>query len=264
MNEASPSRIRRWHRPLAVGRNRVRLRHERDLYGGLSPIAASPIGLLADWYRWGPLGLCIWQSRRIRGWTRGEEAVELARSSHGLEGTPTLVEVGSFLGCSAVLLAGARRLKGSGRLHCVDPFAASGDAFSVPIYRRIAASLSLSLRDSFEANIRSAGLSDLVVVHEATALEAAAKWTLPIDLLLLDGDQSPEGARATFLAWSPFLKPGGILVVSNSADAPHESGHDGSQRVVREFVRPAAYEGIRCVQTTTFAMKSRRLSAASA
>ena len=31
-------------------------------------------------------------------------------------------QIGSFLGCSTVLLAGARRLRGSGRVHAVDPF----------------------------------------------------------------------------------------------------------------------------------------------
>ena len=41
-----------------------------------------------------------------------------------------------FSGVLRFFLAGSRKLKGSGHVHCVDPFAATGDAFSVPIYQR--------------------------------------------------------------------------------------------------------------------------------
>jgi hypothetical protein len=58
------------------------------------------------------------------------------------------VEVGCFLGSSKVLLAGARRLKDSGQVHAIDPFDASGDAFSESHYRRVAG-LRCSLRRRF-------------------------------------------------------------------------------------------------------------------
>ncbi len=41
-------------------------------------------------------------------------------------------------------------------------------------------------------------------------------WQDPIDLLVLDGDQSVAGAREAFEAWFPFLKPGGTIAVHNA------------------------------------------------
>jgi hypothetical protein len=38
-----------------------------------------------------------------------------------------------------------------------------------------------------------------------TALEVVSQWSRPIDLLLLDGDQSPDGARAAYNAYANML-----------------------------------------------------------
>ncbi len=85
------------------------------------------------------IGDYIARSERIPGWTRGDEAIELAEVASALAGNAVIVEIGSFLGSGAVILAGARKLKGSGRVHCVDPFDGSGDSFSVPYYQEIIA-----------------------------------------------------------------------------------------------------------------------------
>src|SRR5207253_1191645 len=130
----------------------------------------------------GRLGWYIWQSRRVLGWTRGAEAVALARQAYALAPGPTIVEVGSFLGCSTVLLAGARKLRGSGRVHAVDPFDASGDAYSAPFYAAIAGRDRSTLRERFEANLRRAGVSAWVDVHQGGAEQVAVGWSTPIDL----------------------------------------------------------------------------------
>ena len=197
-------------------------------------------------------------SATIPGWTREEDADEVARASFSLGGTPVIVEIGAFLGCCTVLLAGPRRLRGSGIVHCVDPFDGSGDAFSVPYYRDILESLhGGSLREHFEANISRAGLSDWVQVHEGRATEIAAGWTEPIDLLLLDADQSPEGARAAYESWTPFLKPGGLIVLRNTQPREYAEGHDGHRRLALEAIVPADYDEIRQTRDTTFARKRR-------
>src|SRR5438105_4844800 len=115
-------------------------------------IAATPLGLVHDRLRWGSLGIYVWRSRRVPGWTRGREAVELATLCHELGGDPVVVEIGTFLGASAILLAGARKLRGSGTLHCVDPFDATGDALSAPFYRASATVLRGGLRRAFDEN----------------------------------------------------------------------------------------------------------------
>lgn len=196
-------------------------------------------------------------SAEIPGWIRGKQAEALARASLALPGAPVIVQIGTFFGSAAILLAASCKLRGSGRLYCVDPFDCSGDDFSVPHYRRLLAEVGGgSLRAHFDANIRRAGLRDWVEVIAARAEDAAPRWTRPIDMLALNGDQSPAGARAAYDLWAPFLEPGGMLAVHNSAPGPHYPGHDGHRLLVEQQIRPPAYTGIRLVVATTFARRA--------
>ncbi len=219
--------------------------------------ASLAAAFLGDRLRFGALGRYIWRSRRVTGWTRGEEAVELALASRALPDGAVVVEVGSFLGCSSVLLAGARKVQGSGVVHCIDPFDASGDAFSVPVYERIQEGVGGSLRHEFDRNIRRAGLEDWVVVHQATGEEVAKDWSTPVDLFFLDGDQSYEAVRATYQSWAPFIRPGGIIAIHNtSPERPRHETHDGSLRLAEEVLGPPAYTDVRRVDSITFARKA--------
>lgn len=236
------------------------------LYAGVDPespawralreaAATSPAGFLYYRARWGPLGKYLWFSRRIPGWTRGVEAVALAQVSAGLPDHAVVVEIGSFLGGGAVLLAGARKLRGSGRVYCVDPFDGSGDAFSVPVYLGIQRRMTGTLRQRFEQNIRRSGVDGYIEVLAGRAAETAATWSRPIDLLFIDGDQSYSGACEAYDGWAPFVKPGGILAVHNSRPGPHHKEHDGLLRLVQTRVLPPHYADICLVGTTTFARR---------
>lgn len=160
--------------------------YRHGLYGKPDPLLTLPFSRISDWRRWGPLGKYIWRSRRVPGWTRGPEAARLAQASFALPEHAVVVELGSFLGCSAVLLAGARTLRGSGKVHCVDPFDASGDDFSVPIYREIQSG-GPTLRSRFEDNLERAGVRNRVEIHPFRAEEAVETWSTPIDLLFSTG-----------------------------------------------------------------------------
>ena len=204
----------------------------------------------------GELQLYLGLSERIPGWTRGSEAEALGQAALELPPDAEIVEIGSFLGCASVILAGASRIRGSGRLHCVDPFDASGDDFSVPHYAAILLALAgRTQKEHFEENVSSAGLSDWIVIHQGRAAEVATAWRTPIDMLFLDGDQSPAGARLAYEGWAPWLKPGGIIALHNSANREYQAGHEGHRRlVVRELLTPR-YRDVRSVGSTTFALK---------
>jgi glycosyltransferase involved in cell wall biosynthesis/predicted O-methyltransferase YrrM len=196
-------------------------------------------------------------SRRIHGWFRHEEAEALAWASYSLAGEPVIVEIGSFVGSSSILLAGPRKVRGTGKVYCIDPYDCSGDDVSVPVYRRLLASLGArSVRQHFEDNMRAANLSEWVEVRQGVAREIAKNWTWPIDLLVLDGDQSREGARAAYDSWSPFLKPGGIIALHNSNDRVYADDHDGHRRLVVEKIVGPKYKEIELIGTTTFALKA--------
>jgi len=196
-------------------------------------------------------------SEQIPGWIRGEEAAALALTSLSLSGRPVIVQIGTFFGSAAVLLAGARKQRGSGIVHCVDPFDCSGDDFSVPHYRRLLAEAGGgSLRAHFESNIRSAGLEDWIEVHQGRAEEIAHGWAASIDMLALGGDQSPAAAREAYENWWPFLKPGGFIAIHNSSPGEYAPTHDGNRRIVVEEIVPPVYTDIRLVVATTFARRS--------
>jgi predicted O-methyltransferase YrrM len=192
------------------------------------------------------------EAGRIPGWRLREEAFELVRVSFALPADAVIVEIGAFLGSGTVLLAGGRKLRGSGRVHCVDPFDASGDRYSAPFYKAIADAEKHPLRERFETNVSHLGLNPWIAVHQGTAESVARGWKRPVDLLLLDGDHSPAGARSAFDRWAPFLKPGGMIAMPNSSEREYEAEHDGQRRLVVEALTPPQFTGMYCVGTTTF------------
>jgi len=217
------------------------LRHHPRLGPGISPIDRARA-----------MKEAIQLSEAIPGWCRGAEAKELFSQAYALADDPIIVEIGSFLGSSSVLLGNARRARGSGKIHCVDPFDCSGDSFSKPIYEKLAGN---GLRQQFDRNIEEACLSDWVEVHQGAAELVAEYWRDPIDLLFLDGDQSPIGARVAYDAWSRFLKPNGVIAIHNSDPRIYAEDHDGHRRIVVGEIHSPAFGEIRLAATTTFAKK---------
>ena len=197
----------------------------------------------------GRLGWYIWQSRRVVGWTRGEEAALLAKTALNLPDSASIVEVGSFLGCSTILLAGARAVGGSGRVHSVDTFLNSGDELSKPVYDAIAASCDTSVLDGFIRNLIRAGVRDLVEIHVGESSGVATRWNTPIDLLVLDGDQSCDGVQGAFHSWSPWLKPGGFVALHNAEPSYRVAGHDGHARLAESLLASEDFDLAGCAAT---------------
>ena len=194
---------------------------------------------------------------KVPGWREGEEAAAVYGASYSRPDNAVIVEVGAFLGRSSILLAGARKLRGSGRVHCIDPFDCSGDTASVPVYEQILSDIGGDdLRSHFEQNLRAADVQEWVEIHQQHAAAAAAAWTLSVDLLLLDGDQSPEGARAAFDAFLPHLKSGGILIMGNSTPRNYAPTHDGNWLIASTRVVYPSFIDPRRVGTATIAVKA--------
>jgi len=57
----------------------------------------------------------------------------------------------------------------------------------------------------------------------------------PLELLFVDGDHSYEGAKADYLRWSEFVRPGGHLLFHDAVDSGGYGNHDpGVARAVAE------------------------------
>jgi MMP 1-O-methyltransferase len=207
-------------------------------------------------YRFGAeMGSVLTASYRAAGFADWGGRIGLYRAAAALPPGATVLEIGSFLGASTILLAGALRHSGGGVVHAVDPFDGRGDAFAASVFAEIAAQDPRPLADRFEANVERAGLRDLVRVHPTTAEELAEWWTEPVDLLLLDGDYSPAGARRAFELIEPHLAPGGVLALHGTADRDYEPDHDGNYRLRTERLMAPRFGATFTVEGTTIARK---------
>lgn len=200
-------------------------------------------------------------SERVAGWTRGPEAEALILAAYELPEHATIVEIGSFLGSGSILLAGGRKLRRSGVVHCVDPFDASGDAVSVPEYARILTHhTKVPQIEAFRENLRQAGLARWVRIHHGRAEQVGANWSGATDMIFMDGDQSPEGVSSAFERWAPWLKPGGVLALHNSIPREYAPDHDGHFRLRKRLLGGSGYALASEAGTTSFFKKAARQS----
>ena len=211
---------------------------------------------LWDRYRHGALGPYLNRARGIPGWLGMAESIAVARAVLALPPDPTVVEVGSFLGRSTVVIGGALAVRGDGVVHCIDPFDGLGEDYSASVYEEIRATSDRSLRRRFDDNIGRAGLTDLVRVHAGTVETVGPDWTEPFDLLFLDGDQSVAGAHRAFALLSPFLRPGGVLALHNSKDREYAPDHDGHRQIVVRDLPLGGWSPVFTVETTSFARRT--------
>lgn len=206
-------------------------------------------------WRHGEIGKYLAKSKKVPGFLTEDESVALAYAVMGLPPNPIIVEIGTFLGQSSIVFAGCLKVKGGGKLHCIDPFDGSGDSFSVPFYQRIASRKKIPLREWFESNIARAGLNEWLSVHQGTAETIGLNWSKPIDAIFFDGDQTPQGVRKAYELFSPYLKKGALIILHNSTEREYDDGHDGHYRLVLESIKAPAYEDVYSVDSTTFARK---------
>ncbi|HUT04470.1 MAG TPA: class I SAM-dependent methyltransferase [bacterium] len=149
--------------------------------------------------------------------------------------SPVLVEIGSWLGKSSVVLSRAIKNKKGAVLFCIDPFNADGDPSSAAHYHDVSQKTDVPLLEQFIHNIKRYGSYKHVRALRGYSTDFSSDWNRPIDLLFIDGNHSYESVRRDFLEWSPFIKPGGYLVMHDASFDPNFR-HQDPIRVAREFV----------------------------
>ena len=143
----------------------------------------------------------------------GAEAELLARLARGRR---RVVEIGVFEGSSAVLLYAA--LDPGAELHLVEPFASRPNPLRVgPPPTEWA-----TRRVVERARRRAPG--PRVVWHVDYSASVAGGWTLPVDLVSIDGDRSEIGVAKDWDLWHEFVVEGGV-VLFNDARASQRDGH---------------------------------------
>lgn len=146
-------------------------------------------------------------------------------ASPGVDGP--LLEVGSYCGKSAVYLGAAARLTGA-TVFTVDHHrgseenqagwehhdptlvdAESGLMDTLPVFRR---------------TIARAGLEEEVVAVVGRSATVARHWRTPLALLFIDGGHGEVPAHADYESWTPWVAPGGLLMIHDVFPDPADGG----------------------------------------
>jgi len=138
-----------------------------------------------------------------------------------------MVEVGSWVGQGT--LAMLRGLgNAGGRVHCVDTWQGSPSDRTEEFAKHIG---SQHLFETFARNIGSKRLGTIVLPWRATSAEAARQFDSKADLIYIDATHTYADVRNDLHAWTPHVKPGGVLCGHDYRD----DGFPGVTRAVDEF-----------------------------
>ena len=133
-----------------------------------------------------------------------------------------ILEIGSATGLSSCTMALACRHNKIGKVFAVDPH-------DVNDWNNISKSCDGQL-DFFKSRIAEYALSDYCTIIQSTSEQAAKKWSLPIDLMFIDGDHSYEGVRKDFELFKKWLTPPSLVLFHNSGwefNRDHQSYRQG-------------------------------------
>jgi SAM-dependent methyltransferase len=147
----------------------------------------------------------------IQGWLTDAQAERLRAAARRLGATATVVEIGSFHGRSAVVLAQAA--PAGTEVVCIDPHLGSDRG-----PQEIAADHERGQGDfeTFHANLARHGVAD--AVRHVRALSADALDAVPgaVDLLYVDGAHRFRPAGDDLVRWGARVSPGGTMLVHDS------------------------------------------------
>jgi predicted O-methyltransferase YrrM len=146
-------------------------------------------------------------ARDVEGWLTEAQARRLFAVASAVP-NGRVVEIGSFRGRSAIVLAGA-----GASLVCIDPHAGSDRG-----PREIAADADRGAADlrAFLTNLERAGVADRVRHVRAFSHLALADVPGAIDVLFVDGAHRFGPARADLASWGERVRDGGRMLVHDA------------------------------------------------
>jgi predicted O-methyltransferase YrrM len=166
----------------------------------------------------------------VEGFLDPLEGYALYRCAAEGPGIGAVVELGSYCGRSTAFLAAGSKAACREKVVAVDHFLGSpehqpGKHFASPVLAREGTTF-----QCFRANLERVHLLDHVEAINAPSAEAVLRWTAPIRLLFIDAEHSYESVRHDFDGWTPFVVPGGLVLLHDVGDEP------GVTRVFQEVI----------------------------
>jgi len=144
----------------------------------------------------------------IEGWLTDGQAARLAAAAARSRPDGAVVEIGSFRGKSAVVLATT-----AGSLIAIDPHAGSDRGPQEIEADEVRGDADF---DAFHANLAAAGVADRVRHVRKFSDDAHQDVTGPLSLLYVDGAHRFGPARADLRDWGRRVAPGGVMLVHDA------------------------------------------------
>ena len=199
-------RMVRWER--AVRAAAAIAHHPATAVGAAARAAATATLAAEEALPYDPRFEAFWAELWIPGWLDKSQAAILFHLAVDGPGDGAVVEIGSYLGRSAAVLAAALRSRGSGILTAVDPHDGNRGLPGTE-------DPGLSTYPLFLHHLRQYQLEGLVEAVLKPSVEAAAEWSGPIRLLYLDGLHTEDAVHSDLVAWGPHLHPTSTIVVDD-------------------------------------------------
>jgi hypothetical protein len=161
------------------------------------------------------------------GFMPADEGRALYAAACAVQVAGPLLEVGSWLGKSALYLAAAARETGR-QVVTVDHHRGSEE--HQPGWEYHDPSLvdplvgGIDTLPGFRRTVVDAGAEDLVVAVVGRSEVVAGLWSTPLALLFLDGSHTEESARGDQDAWTGHLAVGGTLAIHDVFPDPADGG----------------------------------------
>ena len=186
--------------------------------------------------------------RDVEGWLSDDQARVLWERARSVPPAGQIVEIGSYRGRSAIVMARAAGAAAS--VVAIDPHA--GDDRG-PQQIRGTAEEGAADHEAFNANLERAGVAGAVRHVRRPSAEALGDVDGSIDLLYVDGAHRFGPARDDIVRWGARVRPGGTLLVHDAFSsigvtlalaATHLTARDyvyvGRTRSLAEYRRVAA------------------------
>ncbi len=150
----------------------------------------------------------------VPGWMTLDQARRLWDAARRVPAGGRIVEIGSFRGRSAIILASAA--PADVKLTAIDPHAGGdrGPNEIAPEAERGEAD-----HEAFHGNLRAAGVAERVRHRRTYSGAALGELREPLDLLYVDGAHRYGPARADIEGYGALVRPGGTLLVHDSWSA---------------------------------------------
>lgn len=142
------------------------------------------------------------------GWLSADQVARLAAAGARARPAGAVVEIGSFRGRSAVVLARA-----AGSVVAIDPHAGSDRG---PQEIEADEARGASDFEVFHANLERFGVTDRVRHVRKFSSDAHADVTGPLSLLFVDGAHRFGPAREDIADWGRRVAPGGVMLVHDA------------------------------------------------